>query len=137
MRFSTSRRPSPGARRLARTLARFLGSEYMTRGKSGLDEDEGEVWMVVVEEHGSPAGLARRSQGEERVLRFAALIEGESKRMKTIRPVVVGTGKLLREVAEFFDLDILPEAEARRAIKVRDHEIDFVDGEDLIVRLKI
>jgi len=137
MRFTTSRRPSPGARRLARTLARFLSSEYMTRGKSGLDEGEEDVWMVVVEEHGSPAGLARRSQGEEKVLRFAAFVEGESKRMKTIRPAVVGTGKRACEVAEFFNLEISPEADAGRAIRVRDREIDFVDGEELIVRLKI
>jgi U3 small nucleolar ribonucleoprotein protein IMP4 len=137
MRFTTSRRPSPGARRLARTLARFFGSEYMTRGKSGLDEDVGEVWMVVVEEHGNPAGLARRSQGEEKVLRFAAAIEGESKRMKSRRPSVVGTGKLPSDVAEFFNLDISPVAEDERAIKVTGHQIDFVDGENLIVRLKI
>lgn len=137
MRFTTSRRPSPGARRLARTLARFLCSEYMTRGKSGLNEDEEEVWMVVVEENGKPAGLARRGRGEEKVLRFAAFVEGESKRMKTRRPVVVGTGKLPSEVAEFFGLDISPEADAGRKIRVRDREIDFVDGEELIVRLKI
>ena len=137
MRFSTSRRPSPRARRLARTLASFLGAEYMTRGKSGLD-DEDEVWMVVVEEHGNPAGLARRAQGEEKVLRFAASIEGESKRAKTRGPVqVVGTGKRVREVAEFFGLDISPEAAAGRVIRVTDLQIDFVDGEELILRLKI
>ncbi len=137
MRFTTSRRPSPGARRLARTLAHFFGSEYMTRGKSGLDEDVGEVWMVVVEERGSPAGLARRSQGEEKVLRFAAAIEGESKRMKMRRLSVVGTGKRAREVAEFFGLEISPEGGAEREIRVGDRQIDFVDGEDLIARLKI
>jgi hypothetical protein len=137
MRFTTSRRPSPRARRLARTLASFLGAEYMTRGKSGLD-DEGEVWMVVVEEHGNPAGLARRACGEEKVFRFAAFVEGESKRAKTRRPaVVVGTGKRAREVALFFGLEISTEGAAGRVIRVTDRQVDFVDGEELILRLKI
>jgi hypothetical protein len=137
MRFSTSRRPSPGARRFARTLARFFGAEYMTRGKSGLDDEE-EVWMVVVDEHGNPAGLARRAQGEEKVLRFAASIEGESKRAKARGPVlVVGTGKRAREVAEFFGLDISPEAAVGREIRVGDELIDFFDCEELVLRLNI
>jgi len=137
MRFTTSRRPSPRSRRLARTLAGFFGSGYMTRGKAGL-EDEGEVWMVVVEEHGNPAGLARRTPGEEKVLRFSVSVVEESKRLKKMnRPRVVGMGKTAHEVAEFFGLDISPEAPAGRAIRVGDHQIDFVDGEDLILRLKI
>ena len=136
MRFTTSRRPSPGARRLARTLAGFLGADYMTRGKSGLD-DEGEIWMVVVEGHGNPMGLARRHCGEEKVLRFALSVEGESKRLKMKRPVVVGTGKRGREVALFFGLDISTEGAAGRVIRVGEGRIDFVDGEELIVRLKI
>ncbi len=136
MRFSTSRRPSPRARRLARILANFLGAGYMTRGKSGLD-DEGEVWMVVVEEHGSPAGLARRHRGEERFLRFAAFAEGESKRLRVRKPVVVGTGKRACEVALFFDLDVASEGAAGRLIRVEEDRIDFVDGEELVLRLKI
>lgn len=135
MRFTTSRKPSPRARRIARTLASFLGADYMTRGKSGLD-DESEVWMVVVEGHGSPTGLARRSCGEEKVFRFRLSQEGESKRLKMGRPVVVGTGKA-REVAEFFGLDWAPEGAAGRVIRVGDDRIDFVDGEDLILRLNI
>jgi rRNA maturation protein Rpf1 len=136
MRFTTSRRPSPGTRRLARILASFFGSEYMTRGKSSLD-DEGEVWIVVVEEHGNPSGLARRHCGEEKDLRFALSVEGESKRLKMKRPVVVGTGKAARDLAEFFGLDWAPESAAVRVIRVGDELIDFVDGEDLILRLKI
>jgi hypothetical protein len=135
MRFTTSRRPSPRARRLARTLASFFGAEYMTRGKSGLDNEE--VWMVVVEEHGNPSGLARRDRGEEKVFRFAAFAKGEPKRLKTRRPAIVGTGKQAREVALFFGLEISPEGAAGREIRVGDRQIDFVDGEDLIARLKI
>ncbi len=136
MRFTTSRRPSPGARRLARTLASFLCADYMTRGKSGLD-DEGEVWMVIVEGHGNPTGLARRSCGEEKVISFTLSIEGESKRLKMKKPLVVGTGKSARDVAEFFGLDLVPGGVAERKIRVVDHRIDFVDGEDLILRLNI
>ena len=136
MRFTTSRRPSPRARRLARIVASFLGAGYMTRGKSGLDDGD-EVWMVVVEEHGNPSGLARRSCGEEKILRFAVSVEGEPKRLGMDRPVVVGTGKSVRDVAEFFGLDFSPEGAAGREIRVGDDRVDFVDGEDLILRLKI
>ncbi|MDD3708804.1 MAG: hypothetical protein QM433_11440 [Euryarchaeota archaeon] len=137
MRFSTSRRPSPRSRRFARTLASFFGSEYTTRGKAGLDNEE-EVWMVVVEEHGNPAGLARRSHGEEKVLHFSVSVVEVSKRPKKMnRPRVVVMGKAAHEVAEFFGLDISPESPAGRAIRVGDHQIDFVDGEDLVLRLKI
>jgi len=135
MRFTTSRRPSPRTRRLARTLAGFLCAEYATRGKSGLDDDE--VWMVVVEGHGNPTGLARRHRGEESVLRFTLSVEGEPKRLKMDRPVVAGIGKAARDLAEFFSLDFSPEGAAGRVIWVGDEWIDFVDGEELMLRLKI
>jgi len=117
-------------------MASFLGADYMTRGKSGLD-DEGEIWMVVVEGHGNPMGLARRHRGEEKVLRFALSVEGKSKRLKMKRPVVVGAGKAARDLAEFFGLDFSPEVAAGRVIWVGDDRIDFVDDEDLILRLNI
>lgn len=117
-------------------MASFLGAGYMTRGKSGLD-DEDEIWMVVVEGHGNPMGLARRHCGEEKVLRFALSVEGESKRLKMKRPVVVGAGKTAHDLAEFFGLDSAPEGAAGRVIRVGDDRIDFVDYEDLILRLKI
>jgi hypothetical protein len=135
MRFTTSRRPSPPTRRLARTLARYLGVDYMTRGKSGLDDDG--VWMVVVEGDGNPTGIARRSRGEEEVFRFTLSFEGGSKRLKMAKPVVVGAGKDARDLAEFFGLDHAAEAAAGRAIRVGGGFVDFVDGEDLILRLNI
>ncbi len=116
-------------------MAGFLGAGYMTRGKSGLDDEE--VWMVVVEGHGNPMGLARRHCGEEKVLRFALSVEGESKRLRMNRSVVVGTGKAARDLAEFFGLDWASEGAAERVIRVGDGRIDFVDGEDLILRLNI
>ena len=132
MRFSTSRKPSPRARRLARTLASFLGCEYMPRGKTCLDD--GDTWMVVVEEDGNPAGLAKRSGGDERVLRFTVAVEGQSKRLKMGRPVVVGT-EGARQVAEFFGLDLLAEGETGREIRVTGRQIEFLDGGELVLRL--
>ncbi len=133
MRFSTSRKPSPRTRRLARTLAGFFGAEYVTRGKAGLDD--GDIWMVVVEEDGNPAGLAKRFGGDETVLRFTVAVEGGSKRLKMDRPVVVGAGKDARDVAEFFGLDLSAEGEAGRKIRVSDREIEFLDGRELVLRL--
>ena len=136
MRFTTSRRPSPRARRLGRVLANYFGAGYMTRGKSGL-EDGDEVWMVVVEGSGGPAGLSRRSGGEERILRFSAVQEGGAKRLTRKRAVVVGSGKAAAEVAEFFGLDLSPMASEGRLVRVQDGTIDLIDDGDLILRLEI
>ena len=133
MRFSTSRKPSPRTRRLARILASFFGAAYMTRGKAGLDD--GDTWLVVVEEHGNPAGLARRSGGQEMVLHFTVAVEGGSRRLTAERPVVVGTGKDASDVAEFFGLGLSAEAGAGRAIRVVGRQIEFLDGGELILRL--
>jgi len=60
MRFTTSRRPSPRARRVGRVLASFFGARHMTRGQAGLD-DGAEGWMGAGEGDGGPAGIAGRS----------------------------------------------------------------------------
>ncbi|MGB3943195.1 MAG: hypothetical protein WBK88_00180 [Methanothrix sp.] len=134
MRFTTSRKPSPRTRRIARTLANYLGVSYTTRGKSGLD-DVG-VWMVVVEDHGNPSGLSRRGGGGEEVLTFSVSFEGEAKRRgRSDRPVVVGEGDEARDVAEFFGVEYAPGSGADREVRVAGHRIEFFDGGDLVLRL--
>ncbi|OPY49998.1 MAG: putative Brix domain-containing ribosomal biogenesis protein [Methanosaeta sp. PtaU1.Bin055] len=136
MRFTTSRRPSPRARRVGRVLASFFGARYMTRGKAGLDDgDEG--WMVVVEGEGGPAGIARRSGGEERTLSFSLALEGGPKRLRKKRAAVVGSGKAAAEVAEFFGLAVSAPGSEGRLVRVEDGTIEFVDDGDLILRLEI
>ena len=108
----------------------------MTRGKAGLDDGD-EVWMVVVEGNGGPAGLARRSGGEERLLRFSVVQEGGPKRLRKMRAAVVGSGKASAEVAEFFGLDLSASGPEGRLVRVEDGTIDLVDEGDLILRLEI
>jgi rRNA maturation protein Rpf1 len=135
MRFTTSRKPSPRARRIAKTLANYLGADYITRGKSGLDGDV--IWMVVVEDHGNPSGLSRRHGGEEDILGFSVSFEGDAKRRRTERSVVVGDGVVAREIAEFFGLEYAPRSATAREIRADGREIEFFDGGDLVLRLNI
>ena len=136
MRFTTSRKPSPPTRRIAKTLANYLGAAYITRGKSGLDGEV--IWMVVVEDHGNPSGLSRRHGGEEDILGFSVSFEEDTKRRRrTERSVVVGDGEVAREIAEFFGLEYAPRSATAREIRVGGPEIEFFDGGDLVLRLNI
>ncbi|UEC43633.1 MAG: putative Brix domain-containing ribosomal biogenesis protein [Methanothrix sp.] len=133
MRLTTSRKPSPRTRRIARTLANHLGVSYTTRGKSGLDGDA--IWIVVVEDHGNPSGLSRRGGGGEEVLRFSVSFEGETKRGRTERPVVVGKEDEARKVAEFFGIEYAPGSGADKEVRVGGQKIELFDGGDLVLRL--
>lgn len=135
MRFTTSRKPSPPTRRIAKTLANYLGGAYITRGKSGLDGDV--IWMVVVEDHGNPSGLSRRDGSDEDILSFSVSFEGDAKRRRTERPVVVGDGDVAREIAEFFGLEYATQSATAREIRAGGREIEFFDGGDLVLRLSI
>lgn len=116
-------------------MAAFLGAAYMTRGKSGLDDEE--IWMVVVEDHGNPSGLSRRDRGEENILSFSVSFEGEPKRTRMEKPVVVGDGKKARDIAEFFGLEYAPGSANDREIRAGDREIEFFDEGELVLRLNI
>lgn len=137
MPFTTSRKPSPPTRRIAKTLANYLGADYITRGKSGLDGDV--IWIVVVEDHGNPSGLSRRHGGEEDILGFSVSFEEDTKRRrrKTERPVVVGEGEEARKIAEFFGLEYAPRSATAKEIRASGREIEFFDGGDLVLRLNI
>lgn len=135
MKVTTSRKPSPGTRRFAKTLATFLGLPYVTRGKSNLDPDE--VWFVVVERHGSPSGIEKRTGGAEETLSFTISAAKRIQKLKTRRPWVVGTFGMSRSVAGFFSLEWDPEDRAERTIRVTGELMEFKDGEDTILRLKI
>ena len=135
MRFTTSRKPSPPTRRVAKALANYLGAPYVTRGKSCLEGDF--IWMVIVEDHGNPSGITRRDGGREDVLAFSVSFEGEAKRRRREIPVVVGDGMVGREIAEFFALEYAPSSAAGRKIVVGGREIEFFDGGDLVLRLNI
>jgi len=151
---TTSRDPSPGTRRFARTLASFLSLPYVNRGKSGAGE-EGEAALVVVEGHGNPSGIIKRVPGgREESLHFRISGGLSAGRIKKEKPVVCGPGGAARSIASFFELewagespspaggrDGLPPAKGasahcRRMISVAPGWIDFIDNGAVRFRLK-
>ena len=63
MFITTSRDPSAKARRFARALASFLSIDYINRGKQRPNRVD--AMLVVLEDHGNPAALAKRSSEGE------------------------------------------------------------------------
>jgi len=139
MQVTTSRDPSAKARRLGKALASFLSVPYANRGKQSPGEDD--TWLVVVEDHGNPRGLVKRSSGLEEQLSFKVALEpGPAKgRSKKIVPVVTGKMEEALPVARFFELEwqeSLAHA-PKRALVVASGQIDFVDEDEAKFRLKI
>jgi rRNA maturation protein Rpf1 len=137
MLVTTSRDPSSKARRFARALASFLSLPYVNRGKSSLGEEE--TWLVVIEDHGNPAGLIKRSQEGEEQLGFQLSGETEARRLKIGVPKVAGKGAVALPIAQFFELEWLGEAlpAQGRIIWVAPNTIEFIDEGQAKFRLKI
>ena len=133
MQVTTSRDPSAKARRLGKALASFLSVPYANRGKQSPGEDD--TWLVVVEDHGNPRGLVKRSNGVEEQLCFKVALEPETARgrSKKIVPVVTGRAEEALPIARFFELEWQePLAHApKRALVVASGQIDFVDEDAL------
>ncbi|MCX6672262.1 MAG: hypothetical protein NTY37_00575 [Methanothrix sp.] len=136
MFVTTSRDPSAKARRFARTLASFLSLPYMNRGKQRPGEDE--TWLVVVEDHGNPAGLVKRTSEKEEQLSFQLSGDTQARRLKKDVPRVVGEGTVALPIAQFFELEWLGEAVPAqgRIIRAASGNIDFMDEGQAVFRLK-
>lgn len=142
MLVTTSRDPSAKARRLGKALALFLCAPYVNRGKQSPGDDD--TWLVVVEDHGNPRGLIKRSNGLEERLSFKVALEPEPVRGRSNRIVSVVTGKMEEAlpIARFFELEWQESLETLahgpgRALVVASGEIDFVDEDEAKFRLKI
>lgn len=139
MQVTTSRDPSAKARRLGKALASFLSIPYANRGKQSPGDDD--TWLVVVEDHGNPRGLIKRSNGVEEQLSFKVALEPEPAkgRRKMIVPVVTGKAEEALPVARFFELEwreSLAHAPGG-VLVVASGQIDFVDEDEAKFRLKI
>ena len=122
------------ARRFGKALASFLTLPYLNRGKQAKVEDE--TWLVVVEDHGNPRGLVKRSPGKEENLTFRLSGEPEAGRLKKCVPVVMGADAL--PIAQFFELEWveLPASHQTRVLSVASGRIDFIDVGEAKFRLK-
>ncbi len=137
MLVTTSRDPSSKARRFARALASFLSLPYVNRGKQNLGEDE--TWLVVIEDHGNPAGLIKRAGDQMEQISFQLSGDPEGRRLKRSLPKVAGEETMATAIARFFELEWHGSvAPARgRIIWVAQNVIEFVDEGQAKFRLKI
>jgi hypothetical protein len=135
MKVTTSRDPSAKARRLGKALAAFLCVPYVNRGKQSLDLDD--VWLIVVEEHGNPRGVKKRSGDEEELLAFKLAIEPTSMHLRKIVPIVTGERDDAFPIARFFDLNWSDEQFSDRAIVIVSGQMDFVDDGETKFRMKV
>jgi hypothetical protein len=136
MFVTTSRDPSSKARRFARAIASFLSLPYVNRGKQSPGEDE--TWLVVVEDHGNPAGLVKRSPARVERLIFQLSLDPETGRMKSCLPKVAGAAVIAKPIARFFELEWLGEVATPqgRIIAATSGWIDFIDEGRPRFRLK-
>ncbi len=134
MKVTTSRDPSAKSRRLGKILARFLSIPYINRGKLSLDDDE-EPWLVVVEDHGNPTGLVKRTAMGEELLAFKLSSDPETRQFKKLIPSVTGLAEDASPIASFFELKWSPEP-TRRFINVAPGHVDFINEGEIILRLK-
>jgi hypothetical protein len=135
MKVTTSRDPSAKARRLGKALAAFLCAPYVNRGKQSLDQDD--VWLIVVEEHGNPRGVKKRSGDEEELLAFKLAIEPTSMHLRKVVPIVTGKRGDAFPIATFFGLNWSDEQFSDRIIIVASGQMDFVDEGETKFRMKI
>lgn len=141
MLVTTSRDPSAKARRLGKALALFLSVPYVNRGKQSPGDDDDDTWFVVVEDHGNPRGLVKRSNGLDEQLSFKVVLEPmpAKGRSKKIVSVVTGRMEEALPIARFFELEWQESLahQPLRALVVASGEIDFVDEDEAKFRLKI
>jgi hypothetical protein len=138
MFITTSRDPSAKARRFARALASFLSIDYINRGKQRPDRED--AMLVVLEDHGNPAALARRGSDGEEKLSFRLSGEIQAYRLQTAAAevAVVGEKEIALPIACFLEKEWLPEAGRAqgRRILVEPGRIEFLDGDNAWIRLK-
>ena len=96
--------------------------------------------LVVLEDHGNPAALARRgSDGEEKLsFRLSGEIQAYRLQTATDEVAVVGQKEMALPIACFLELEWLPEAGRAqgRRILVEPGRIEFLDGNCAWIRLK-
>ena len=96
--------------------------------------------LVVLEDHGNPAALARRgSDGEEKLsFRLSGEIQAYRLQTATDEVAVVGQKEMALPIACFLEKEWLPEAGRAqgRRILVGPGRIEFLDGDNAWIRLK-
>ena len=96
--------------------------------------------LVVTEDHGNPAGLARRSSENEEKLSFRLSGEIQARRLQpaAAEVAVVGLKEIAIPSACFLELEWMPQSGGAqgRQILVEQGRIEFLDGDQAWIRLK-
>lgn len=130
MIVTTARKPCAKTRSLARRVARFLCSEFLTRGKASLDEIPGDRALVIGDIKGNPGSMALYIDGREELsLRFNLMLCEEFQARE--KPVILGDGELAEKLAGALGIG---KGDGARAIMIDDMRMEFLDrGEPVIV----
>lgn len=142
MLISSSRSPSPPTRTLCKYLASFLNCEYVTRGKSGLQDIlygmDTETLLIVGQYHGNPASLTFfDSEGQQQLSIWMNVVfhdKPQKSSLKNSMPSIKGGGKLAGLLG-----DLLPEGDnnSRCAIEVADELMGFYCNGNNLFNLKV
>lgn len=132
MIITSSRKPSPKTRVLCRHISKFLGFEYVTRGKTSLSEFW-ETFLLVGESRGNPANFNFFSKGKC-VLSIKASVSLDKEVNCGAEPVIEGESNLAHalSIATGFKL----RGDSERAIRVND-KIEFIDKGVPYIILKV
>ncbi|MDP3104137.1 MAG: hypothetical protein Q8M95_05970 [Candidatus Methanoperedens sp.] len=133
MIVTTARKPSSKIRTFCKHLGRFTGWEYVTRGKSSLEEFSGEPFLLVGEYKGNPGNFTFFSDGIS-VLSIFFNVSLDKDINNGERPVIEGSSPLAIAFGKATGLGT--GEKSQRVIRIGDR-IEFVDKEVSYIVLKV
>lgn len=116
MKITSARKPSPKVRTFCKHLSRFIGCEYLSRGKSGLSEFTDESLLVVGEHMGNPGNFTF-FMNMNPVLSIFASISLDREINSGMEPVIEGDSPLARALKRVTGFK---EGSSERVIRVND-----------------
>lgn len=133
MIVTTARKPSSKIRTFCKHLGRFTGWEYVTRGKSSLEEFSGEPFLLIGEYKGNPGSLTFYLDGIS-VLSIFFNVSLDKDINHGEMPVIEGSSPLAIAFGKAAGLGT--GEKSQRVIRIGDR-IEFVDKEVSYIVLKV
>ncbi|MBU4076990.1 MAG: hypothetical protein KKI06_09840 [Euryarchaeota archaeon] len=133
MIVTTARKPSSKIRTFCKHLGRFTGWEYVTRGKSSLEEFSGEPFLLIGEYKGNPGSLTFYLDGIS-VLSIFFNVSLDKDINHGEMPVIEGSSPLAIAFGKAAGLGA--GEKSQRVIRIGDR-IEFVDKEVSYIVLKV
>lgn len=133
MIITTARKPSSKIRTFCKHLGRFTGWEYVTRGKTSLEEFADEPFLLVGEHRGNPGSFNFFVNGKS-VLSIHANVSIDKEVGPGGEPVIEGDSPLASALGRATGLKTGGTSE--RVIRVND-KIEFIDKGVPVIVLKV